>query len=267
MVSASGPDLWTLALDQPRIDPADLAGAIERETLRTPLDFRTRLLIRDSLDALGRFWGRQKLQQWLSVSPQRQALETICTEALGPPGFSLLIHGIMETTRSETVLQFLRELGQAVKTPTSIVVGGAAALILRDLLARKTEDIDLVDELPVQIRSEHDLIDKLARRYRLRLTHFPSHYLPAGWESRLHPLGNFGQLKVQLIDSYDIFLSKLFSNREKDRDDLRTLAKRLKKTLLTRRLAETTAVLRNEPSLCAHAQKNWYILFGEPLPA
>jgi hypothetical protein len=267
MLSASCLDLWTLALDRPQIDPTDLADAIERESLREPLDFRTRLLIRDSLEALGQFWGRERLDQWLNESPRRQVLDLIFNEELGPPGFSLLIHGIMETTRSQTVLQFLRELGEAIKAPTTIVVSGASSLILQELLARKTEDIDVVDELPVQIRSEHDLMNELAKRYRLRLAHFPSHYLPAGWELRVRRLGTYGQLDVQLVDSCDIFLSNLFSYREKDRDDLRVLSGGLQKQMLIRRLAETTAALRNESSLNTNAQKNWYILFGEALPA
>jgi hypothetical protein len=105
------------------------------------------------------------------------------------------------------------------------------------------------------------------RRYRLRLAHFQSHYLPSGWDQRVHSLGTFGRLQVFLVDVYDVFLSKLFSRREKDRDDLRVLAPQLDKEILTRRLRETAAPLSSDPNLRPSAEQNWYILFGEPLPS
>ena len=140
------------------------------------------------------------------------------------------------------------------------------ALILSGALSRRTEDIDIVDEIPLEIRSEHELLDHLAKRYGLRLAHFQSHYLPAGWASRLRLFETFGRLEVRLIDIYDIILSKIFSKREKDRDDLRALVTQIDKPLLARRMLDTTAALRQEPMLRSMAEENWYILYGEPLP-
>ena len=45
-------DLWTLVQGSPEVDPERLATAIEKEASRGELDYRTRLLIRDSLEAL-----------------------------------------------------------------------------------------------------------------------------------------------------------------------------------------------------------------------
>lgn len=260
-------DLWTLALDRLQIGPAELADAIESEADHDPLDFRTRLLIRDGMDALRNTWGEQRLAQWLSKSARSEVLSRIRHDQLGPAGFSTLAHRIMEPTRTETVLQFLRELGQSLQTPASITIGGSVALILCDLLSRRTEDIDVVDEVPVQIRSEHELLLALARRYGLMLTHFQSHYLPDGWESRIHELGTFGRLTVRLVDSCDIFIGKLFSKREKDRDDLRTLAARLDKSAIVRRFNESAGSFLRDDLLRTDGEKNWYVLFGEPLPA
>ena len=61
----------------------------------------------------------------------------------------------------------------------------------------------------------------------------------------------FGGLEVFLVHPYDIFLGKLFSSREKDRDDLRVLAGGLDRTALAAR----------------YVTANWYIVYGEPLPS
>src|SRR5687768_16175766 len=103
------------------------------------------------------------------------------------------------------------------------------ALILGERLTRRTEDIDVVDELPEVVRAERELLDGFTARYGLRVAHFQSHYLPMGWEARVRSLGRFGQLDVFLVDELDIAVGKLFSAREKDRDDLRVLAGQIEK--------------------------------------
>ena len=45
-----------------------------------------------------------------------------------------------------------------------------------------------------------------------------------------------------LLDVYDVFLSKLFSVREKDRDDLRVLIPQLSKDVLVRKFKEGLVV-------------------------
>lgn len=260
-------DLWQLTRAAPQIDPERLATAVEREVAKQDLDFRTRLLIRDSVDALERHWGPQRLKAWLSRSPASTRIEAIRREDLGTAGFPSLAARVMETTAPEQILQYLRELGSRVHRPTRLRVGGSAALILADRLDRHTEDIDVVDEVPDTIRNEHDLLDSLLKRHGLYLAHFQSHYLPQGWDQRVRSLGSFGQLDVELVDPYDIALSKLFSRREKDRDDLRVLSRQLDKEELTARLQAHGLALLGEPDLRDAAVMNWYVVYGEPLPA
>src|SRR5882762_9732012 len=88
-------DLWSLVLDQSEIDPDDLAAAIEREVQKAALDFRTRLLIRDSLDLLRRFWGVERTSEWLRKAESGDTIRAISNADLGPPGFSLLSRRIM----------------------------------------------------------------------------------------------------------------------------------------------------------------------------
>jgi hypothetical protein len=106
----------------------------------------------------------------------------------------------------------------------------------------------------------------MASQYGLQLTHFQSHYLPSGWSQRVRSLGRFGTLDVYLVDVYDIFVGKLFSGREKDRGDLRMLKRSLDKGQIVERLQTAAKNLAAESALKDHADKNWYILFGEPLP-
>ncbi len=72
--------------------------------------------------------------------------------------------------------------------------------------------------------SNINYLKELDDRYGLQLTHFQSHYLPTGWKSNVsNYLATFGSLQVFTIDLYDMFLTKLFSIRSKDKDDLRAL--------------------------------------------
>jgi hypothetical protein len=260
------PDLWSLVWGKPEVDPHQLAEAIERQVAGGTLDFRTRLLIRDSADALESYWGREGLNRWLGQSPAGPTIRTIRREDLGEPKFTSLKGRLMGRTDPETVRQFLRQLGTQVRHSVRLLVGGSVALILPGLLSRATEDIDVVDEIPPEIRQQHALLDQLVQAYGLRLAHFQSHFLPAGWENRLHSLGAFGRLQVFLVDPGDIFLSKLFSRRPKDLDDLRALLPNLDREMLLRRLTGSCAALLRDESLRPIAEQNWYVLVGESLP-
>ncbi|MBI3467413.1 MAG: hypothetical protein HY000_30760 [Planctomycetes bacterium] len=259
------PKLWHLVLDRPQIDADELAAALEDQVLDWPLDYRTRLLVRRGLESLRDIRGAANYERWLYRSPGLPQFETILAEMFDEVGFPSLRKRVTMTTKPETVEQYLRELGQLVAQPTRLVIGGAIAGILAGYLQRRTEDIDLPDEVPEAIRGLRGQLDQLAQRYGLRLTHFQSHYLPEGWQDRLHSLGTFGRLTVLLVDPYDLFVGKLFSRREKDRDDLRVLAQALDKPKTIAHLAHALNLFA-DPNLKQAAQENWYILYGEPLP-
>jgi hypothetical protein len=260
-------DLWSLVQDHQYVDPGELADAVQDQVARGDLDFRSRLLIRDSLNALREYWGSQRLTAWLEQCPVRAEIEAICREDLGRVGFPFLGKQLMEPVKPEAVRQFLRELGAQVQRATRLCIGGSIALIVPGYLSRGTQDMDVVDEVPEEIRSKRKLVQELEQRYRLQLAHFQSHYLPSGWENRVHFLDSFGQLRIYLVDVYDVFLSKLFSARTKDRDDLRALVPQLDKDTLIRKLKETTGSMLAAESLRQRAEQNWYILYGEPLPS
>ncbi len=172
----------------------------------------------------------------------------------------------MDITKTETILEFFRALSRHVLRPTRLIVGGSVALMLAGLLTRHTEDIDVVNELPPELRNQHEALAELAARFGLQLAHFQSHYLPAGWERRIHAFGQFDRLDVHLVDAYDVTVSKLCSKRAKDLDDLRTLKPALDREVLKDRLTGEGASLLAEQRLRDAAVQNWYVLTGEQLP-
>jgi hypothetical protein len=249
------------------IDADQLASALELSLSAEQPDFRTRLLIRDAAGALKHFWGEQRFTSWRNGLASKDRLCTILREPFDSAGFPSLQSRLMNATRPETVLEFLRELSTHARQQERLIIGGSTALILNQRLNRHTDDIDLVDELPAQLRTEHEFLNGLIIRYGLRLAHFQSHYLPSGWQTRLKSLGKFGQLEVHLVDEYDIAVGKLFSARDKDRDDLRALSKQLDKAHLTERLRSAAQSFLTDEALRANAAKNWYIVYGDQLPA
>lgn len=268
MIARESNDLWSLYLQRQHLDPNDLARAIEVQVAGGDLDYRTRLLIHDSMDALQEQWGVQRVASWLAACPAGREIEAIWRQQYdGDVGFSSLPGRVRDVTRSEAIHRYFRDLSRQVLLPVRLYVGGSTALILLGLLSRSTEDIDVVDEVPTEIRTRHELLRELKEVHGLELTHFQRHYLPMGWEQRLHSLPPFGALQVLVLDAYDVFLSKLFSARIKDRQDLLALEPQLDKDTLIRRFKETTRSLQAAPDLRERAEHNWYTLYGEPLPS
>ncbi len=267
MATSQKADLWRLVKGTPQVDPDDLAEAVEDQVARNDLDFRSRLLIRDSLGALRHYWGPRRLHEWLSQCDHEETIRSIWKEELGEPGFPSLARRMTKKTDPEEVLQYLRELGGQLHRPVQMVVAGLVALILSGHLSRATDDIDVVNEVPSEIRSQHQLLHQLESRYGLHLGHVRSRYFPAGWENRVHSLAPFGRLQVFLLDEYDVLLSKLFSDRDRDRDDLRAVMPLLEKETLVHRLTGHAQSFLAIPHLRSYAEKNWYILYGESLPS
>jgi hypothetical protein len=261
-------DLWSLVLNHQWVDAQELRAAIEDQVVRRDLDYRSRVLIRDSLKALRHHWGDERVEAWLKVSSVGEEIKAICR---GPwdddRGFSSLMTRVMDVTKPETIQEFFRDLSRHVRRPLRLAVGGSAALIVPGYLSRPTEDIDVVDEVPQELREQHALLNELRERYGLELAHFQQHYLPMRWQDRLHYFDTFGELTVYLVDVYDVALSKLFSIRTKDLDDLRALKPHLDKEMLARRLHDTCGSMLVAESLRQRAVDNWYILYGEALPA
>jgi hypothetical protein len=258
-------DLWSLVRGRPQIDPRDLAEAIVNQVAEDELDYRTRLLIRDSVEALKSHWGVKPVERWLAESPLHDRINTICNEEHEKVGFPSIKRRLMEKTDPETIEQYFRELSRKVHKRLHVSVGGSITLIATGLLSRHTDDIDFVDEVPKELRDEHAVLDDLHRRYGLLLGHFQQHYLPSGWANRLTCHKTYGEMAVYFVDPIDTFLGKLTSKRTKDLDDLRVLARQLDKAIITQRLKDTMQSALALEELKENARQNWYILYGEEL--
>jgi hypothetical protein len=259
-------DLWSLVRNRPQIDPNDLAEAVARQAGEETLDYRTRLLIRDSVDALKGYWGEQRVDHWLAKMPARDKIRAICWDKYEKIGFPTIKKRLMEKTDPETIRQFLEHLGQRLHKRVRIYIAGSAALILPGYVSRRTDDIDIIDEVPLEIRNNFTLLETLQTSYGLELGHVQRHYFPTGWENRLHSMAPFGKLEVFLLDVYDVFLSKLFSERLKDIEDMRVVAPQLDRESLVEKLKTQCQGFLTTPRLLKMAQDNWKILFGEDLP-
>jgi hypothetical protein len=262
-------ELWSVVRVTPEVDPGRLARAVEGALSGAePLDYRTRLLIRDSVAALEGYWGAKRFGAWVSSVPDQGKLREARQTGEDPEevGFPSLARRLMDEVTPEQLREFLRELAGHVTRPTKLVIGGSASLILGGFLLRHTDDLDVVDEVPAELRAQHGVLEDLVGRYGLQLAHFQSHYLNEGWEKRIHSAGVFGGLHVFLVDPYDVFVGKLFSVREKDRDDLRMLKRGLDRETIVGRLLETGGKLRTDLRLAKAAADNWFVVFGEKLP-
>lgn len=260
-------ELWAMTWTRRQIDADAVAGTLARLLRGGPQDFRTLLLVRDTLHALEERWGSGWLRTWAAVNGVADAVAAVQRDAgLDATAFRSMSERLMTPTTIETILAFLRDLGGQLREPTRIVVDGSIALILKEKLSRATEGIDIVDALPVELARSHDLLRELVERHGLLLTHFQSHYLPAGWEARTCSLGGFGRLDVAVLDPYDVLVSKLFCKRTKDFDDLRTSLHRFDLQRVKDRIASSTRGFRSEPRLSDAGEHNWYVLTGASLP-
>src|SRR5205823_2798345 len=124
-------------------------------------DFRTRLLIRDSVRAIETHWGAARTRAWLSKLPHGEQIRTICDVVTGEAeadeyGFPSLERRIVDATEPEKIHQFLRDLGQVVIKPTNMFIAGPIALILSGALARRATHVDIVHEAPTELRDQND---------------------------------------------------------------------------------------------------------------
>jgi hypothetical protein len=265
MIERCGKDIWSLIQNGGSIDAQCLLDALVRAGSSLDADTRSRMLRRDAVAALIDYWGVEHVRRRLRWSGGESILDAAVerSPARVEGGFNTLRERLVDATNPDSLLQMLRELGTQTSAPSSLTIGGSLALMLDSLIVRATDDADIVDEIPAPLRHEHALLDALANRYGLKLTHFQSHYLPDGWSQRIRSLGRFGKIDAFVVDSLDVLVGKLFSKRTKDLDDVRVAWSLIDQPSFRDRLARATGSFRSDPDLVASARRNWYILTGE----
>jgi hypothetical protein len=259
-------DPWRLVWGQPYIDSRTLAAAIEQDLARSDRpDFRTRLLVRDAAVALRSYWGPGRFSQWLAASPAGPRIGEIMSEDLGETGYSTIGRRLVDSIDLTQLRQIFDLLGRGIHGRIEIHIAGSVPTLIKGLTARPTDDIDLVDEVPEEIRHQRDVLRRIETEFGLKLGHVQSHYLPLHWRVRRHWLGDFGGLQVYTLDEYDIFVSKLASKKEKHQLDLRVLALKLDREKARQRLLTDGRVFLDDPKLRPQIEENWRFIFQEPL--
>src|SRR6266702_1376291 len=94
-------ELWDLVRWGPQVDPCDLARAVCEQAGETPLDYRTRLLIRDSVAALKAFWGESRVAKWLDGASVGETIRAICAQEYEEVGFPSLRRRLRDKTQPE----------------------------------------------------------------------------------------------------------------------------------------------------------------------
>jgi Nucleotidyltransferase of unknown function (DUF6036) len=259
-------DPWKLVWGQPYIDSRTLALAIDQDLQReTRPDFRTRLLVRDAAVAIRSYWGSRRFSQWLATSPVGERIRSILDENLGETGFPAIRRRLVDSIDLTHLSRIFDLLGRAIHEPVEVHIAGSIPTLIKGLTVRPTGDIDFVDQVPEEIRLQHSVLRKIESDFGLKLTHVQSHYLPAHWQNRRQWLGDFGGLRVYVIDAYDIFVSKLSSKKEKHQSDLGVLALKLDKEIARHRLITDGRSFLDDPKLKPQIDENWRFIFQEPL--
>jgi hypothetical protein len=259
-------DPWKLVWGQPYVDSEALASAIEHDLQKSAQpDFHTRLLVRDSAVAIHSHWGQRRFARWLAVSPVGVLISAILREDLGHTGFPAIRSRLVDSVDAITLKRIFELLGREIHAPVEVHIAGSIPTLIKGLTAHPTGDIDFVDEVSEEIRRQRAVLRKIEREFGLKLGHVQSHDLPAHWQDRRQWLGDFGRLRVYVVDEYDIFVSKVSSKLEKHKSDLGVLALKLNKEVARHRLLTDGRAFLNDPKLRRQIEQNWGFIFQEPL--
>ena len=131
----------------------------------------------------------------------------------------------------EPWFSFLRELDSAVHEEVRLDCIGGFVISLVYGFSRPTGDLDVFEIAPEEIgRPLLELGTRggpLHRKYKIYLDHVGVAHVPEDYKDRLKEIfpGAFKHLRLLALDPYDLALSKLERNIQRDRDDVRHLAR------------------------------------------
>ncbi|MEY2494308.1 MAG: hypothetical protein QOJ45_800 [Verrucomicrobiota bacterium] len=132
---------------------------------------------------------------------------------------------------SEPWDSFFKDLDSFLNTPTRLdCIGGFVVSQLYGL-NRPTADVDFIELARRDVSDAVMLLAQrggpLSRRHLIYLDRVGVAAVPENYESRLIEMfpGAWKHLRLMALDPYDLALSKLERNSQKDRDDVRFLAR------------------------------------------
>jgi hypothetical protein len=147
--------------------------------------------------------------------------------------------------------QFLAELDALLSERIELHCIGGFAAVAAYHLPRSTNDLDYYTLVPAYCRHELERLagegSTLARKYRVHVHRAAVASLPMNYDERLTELlgGHFRKIGLFVLDPYDLILSKLSRNADRDREDVKHLAQdqKLDSSILRGRYAELRPAL------------------------
>jgi hypothetical protein len=140
---------------------------------------------------------------------------------------------VLEARLPEPWKSFLEEVDADCTGPAELHCVGGFVLTALYGMPRPTADVDVLSIAP---RSERELILEIAgmgsplhKKSGLYIQLVTIAAVPEDYERRMAEIfpSTFSQLKLLALDAYDIALSKIERNSQRDRDDVRFLKKRV----------------------------------------
>jgi hypothetical protein len=126
---------------------------------------------------------------------------------------------------------FLKDLDEAVGEKTRLDCIGGFVVAHFYGLGRPTADVDVIEIAPNGAAETVSAIGlregPLSKKHRIYIDRVRIAMIPENYEDRLVEMfpGAYRHLRLMALDPYDIALSKLERNSQKDRDDVRFLAR------------------------------------------
>jgi hypothetical protein len=131
----------------------------------------------------------------------------------------------------EPWFSFLRELDSAVHEEVRLDCMGGFVVSTVYGFSRPTGDLDVLEIAPREAGKPMVELGMqggpLHKRYKVYLDHVGVAHVPEDYEARLAEIfpGVFQHLRLCALDPYDLALSKLERNIQRDRDDVKYLAR------------------------------------------
>jgi uncharacterized nucleotidyltransferase DUF6036 len=126
---------------------------------------------------------------------------------------------------------FLEQLDSLLDEPIKLHCIGGFAIVAAYGLKRSTNDLDYFTLVPCnRVPDLENLAGEgslLAKKYKVHVHHAGVATLPDSYDERMKELfpGNFRNIQLFVLDPYDLVLSKLSRNVERDREDVAFLTK------------------------------------------
>jgi len=126
---------------------------------------------------------------------------------------------------------FLAEIDAALANPVSLNCIGGFALTVHYGMSRTTADIDILEVSAASFAGPLLTLGceggPLHRKHKLYIDPVTVAFFPDNYAARLTEIftGAYKNLRIRVLDPYDVALTKLGRNNQKDRDDVRFLAR------------------------------------------